>query len=58
MNGTNVEISANDRALEAQLRGQRSGPPDSNESTWDFVRRWLGKVVRSRVGPVASDCPR
>lgn len=55
MGALDVELPADDRALEVLLRDRRFGPPDHGESTpWDFVRRWPDAVLRSRVWPVIS----
>ena len=55
MSGPDLELPADDRALEALLRDRRFGPPGHDEATpWDFVRRWPDATVRSRVWPIVS----
>ncbi|MFO0558764.1 MAG: hypothetical protein U0269_12175 [Polyangiales bacterium] len=55
MPGPDVELPADDAALEALLRARRHGPPAPYESTpWDFVRDWSAPVVRTRVWPIVS----
>jgi len=55
MPGPDVELPADDAALEALLRARRHGPPAPYESTpWDFVRDWSAPAVRTRVWPIVS----
>lgn len=55
MSGSDVELPADDRAMEALLRARRFGPPEPDDATpWDFVRRWPAEAVRARAWPVIS----
>jgi len=55
MSGPDVDVPAEDGALEALLRERRSGPPGYDDATpWDFVRRWPDATVRDRAWPIIS----
>lgn len=55
MPGPDVELPADDRALEALLRQLRRGPPHpADNSPWDFLFRWPDPVLRNRVWPILS----
>lgn len=55
MSGPDLELPADDRALEELLRARRRGPPAPHESTpWDFARNWDSQTLRSRVWPIVS----
>jgi hypothetical protein len=55
MSGPNVELPADDGALESLLRERRFGPPHPGDATpWDFVLRWPHAVLRDRVWPIVN----